>query len=229
MYHLFVKSIGAPALIAITVMLASCGGSTQTSSSGAGSFSAGKTVVEGNVSPSGAVSAVFTDSMTGALATAVPSLFNFILPRAEAQTALAGIEVCLQGECTTTDGSGAFMIILPDDDPGGYYEITFKTNDGTMYSAEINIKNNTITSLKGVLLQENGQVKITGVAITVAAPKDSEDEPSEDEPTEDEPVKKTVVCHKPGTPAQKNLVLPASAIPAHINHGDSEGGCDIEF
>jgi hypothetical protein len=115
MYHLIVKSIGASALIAITVMLASCGGSTQTSSAGGGSFSAGKTVVEGKVSPSGAVSAVFSDPVTGALATAyAPSLFNIILPRAEAQaTVVANIEVCLviaqvKYGCATTNDLGLF-------------------------------------------------------------------------------------------------------------------------
>jgi hypothetical protein len=33
------------------------------------------------------------------------------------------------------------------------------------------------------------------------------------------------ICHKPGTPAQKTLVLPESAIPGHLGHGDTLGPC----
>jgi len=33
------------------------------------------------------------------------------------------------------------------------------------------------------------------------------------------------ICHKPGTPAEKTLVLPASAGPGHLRHGDYEGVC----
>ncbi len=34
------------------------------------------------------------------------------------------------------------------------------------------------------------------------------------------------ICHKPGTPAEKTLVLPASAGPGHLQHGDYEGICE---
>lgn len=34
------------------------------------------------------------------------------------------------------------------------------------------------------------------------------------------------ICHKPGTPAQKTLVLPASAGPGHLGHGDYLGVCE---
>jgi hypothetical protein len=33
------------------------------------------------------------------------------------------------------------------------------------------------------------------------------------------------ICHKPGTPAQKTLVLPEPAIPGHLEHGDTLGPC----
>jgi len=33
------------------------------------------------------------------------------------------------------------------------------------------------------------------------------------------------ICHKPGTPAEKTLVLPAPAGPGHLRHGDYEGVC----
>jgi len=34
------------------------------------------------------------------------------------------------------------------------------------------------------------------------------------------------ICHKPGTPAEKTLVLPAVAGPGHLRHGDYEGVCE---
>jgi hypothetical protein len=40
------------------------------------------------------------------------------------------------------------------------------------------------------------------------------------------PTGKITICHKPGTPAQKTLILPASAIPAHLGHGDVLGPCE---
>ena len=33
------------------------------------------------------------------------------------------------------------------------------------------------------------------------------------------------ICHKPGTPAEKTLTLPPSAIGGHMGHGDTEGAC----
>jgi hypothetical protein len=33
------------------------------------------------------------------------------------------------------------------------------------------------------------------------------------------------VCHKPGTPAQKTLLVAQSAVPGHLGHGDALGPC----
>lgn len=45
----------------------------------------------------------------------------------------------------------------------------------------------------------------------------------------DPPASKGVVtlCHKPGTPAQKTLVLPSSAAKGHMEHGDTAGVCGV--
>ena len=37
---------------------------------------------------------------------------------------------------------------------------------------------------------------------------------------------KVTICHKEGTPAEKTLKIPQSALAAHIAHGDYEGECD---
>lgn len=39
-------------------------------------------------------------------------------------------------------------------------------------------------------------------------------------------VEKVTICHKPGTPAEKTLNVPASAVPGHLGHGDYLGECE---
>ncbi len=36
---------------------------------------------------------------------------------------------------------------------------------------------------------------------------------------------RVTICHKPGTPAEKTLRLPQSAVPGHLGHGDTLGAC----
>jgi hypothetical protein len=36
---------------------------------------------------------------------------------------------------------------------------------------------------------------------------------------------KVAICHKPGTPAQKTLVIPFKALKGHLGHGDTKGPC----
>jgi hypothetical protein len=38
-------------------------------------------------------------------------------------------------------------------------------------------------------------------------------------------VRTVVLCHKPGTPAEKTLTLPSPAASAHFGHGDVAGSC----
>jgi hypothetical protein len=35
----------------------------------------------------------------------------------------------------------------------------------------------------------------------------------------------TTLCHKPGTPAEKTMNLPNSAVAGHLGHGDTVGAC----
>lgn len=41
-------------------------------------------------------------------------------------------------------------------------------------------------------------------------------------------VEKVTLCHQPGTPAQKTLKVPPSAVEAHLNHGDYLGECSSD-
>jgi len=38
--------------------------------------------------------------------------------------------------------------------------------------------------------------------------------------------KKVTICHKPGTPAQKTLMIPIQALAGHLGHGDTMGVCE---
>ena len=33
------------------------------------------------------------------------------------------------------------------------------------------------------------------------------------------------ICHKPGTAAEKTMEIPLSALPGHLDHGDTYGPC----
>ena len=39
------------------------------------------------------------------------------------------------------------------------------------------------------------------------------------------PKEKVTICHKPGTPAEKTLKVPPSAVAGHLGHGDHLGKC----
>ena len=39
------------------------------------------------------------------------------------------------------------------------------------------------------------------------------------------PAEKVTICHKPGTPAEKTMTVSASAVDAHVGHGDHPGRC----
>ena len=36
---------------------------------------------------------------------------------------------------------------------------------------------------------------------------------------------KVTICHKPGTPAEKTMQVPVSALRGHLGHGDTLGPC----
>lgn len=40
------------------------------------------------------------------------------------------------------------------------------------------------------------------------------------------PPELVTICHKPGTPAQQTLTVPAEAVPGHLAHGDTLGECE---
>ena len=64
---------------------------------------------------------------------------------------------------------------------------------------------------------EHGSCRDDGTTVTTA---ETEDEAAPVQSTD-----KLVICHRPGTPAQKTLFVASSAVPAHMDHGDAPGPC----
>ena len=72
-----------------------------------------------------------------------------------------------------------------------------------------------------------GQAKKTPKPEHIPKPEQTPEPESVTQPS-GEPVTKVEVCHKPGTPAEKTLWLPESAVPGHLGHGDVLGACGEE-
>lgn len=59
--------------------------------------------------------------------------------------------------------------------------------------------------------------------VTIQAPTNT---PTAIPPTETpEPDDDVIICHKPGTPAEKTMTVPQPAVQGHLNHGDYLGEC----
>ncbi len=47
-------------------------------------------------------------------------------------------------------------------------------------------------------------------------------------PGSDDDIELVSICHKPGTPAQRILTIPTTALPGHLGHGDVLGACPAD-
>lgn len=214
---------GAGAL-AITLLLGGCGGGGGTESGGGSGGGSSNTVVRGNVSSVGdGIGALDNAAMDSSVIAILEKLVA-----ASYAGDIQGIEVCIQGVCATTDASGAFILDLVGV-AGGVYPITFSTG-GSSYTAEVEIMDDALVVLENVTISDDGVVRINSVRVVLTDEPD--DEPPviivDDDGQDDPAPQKVLVCHKPGTPAEKQLVLPESALKGHLGHGDVEGNCPSE-
>ena len=206
-------------LVMLAVALVGCGGGSSSSSGGGGVALNSTMMVMGNVSNVSGTARV--DFETGQAPIVLAQKFaRHLISDANAQTALGGVEVCVESICTTTAPDGSFSLNV-ESLPGGTYTIRF-TYGGVDYEAPINLKNNTVTELQGVLLMEDsGQIRITNIIVTNLPPVAADEEDGESS-------SKVFVCHKPGTPAEQTLHISESSEQDHLDHGDYEGPCDTE-
>ena len=216
------------AFCALSLVLVGCGGGSSSSSgSGGGATFNSSMMVKGNVtSVSGGAARVDFESGQAPLLLA-KSFARYLIPSAEAQTAVGGIEVCVESVCTVTADDGSFSLNV-ESLPGGNYIIRF-IYESVTYEAPISIKNYSITELQGVVLMDaSGQISIANIRVTnLQPPVSDEDDTDEGVEEEEQPTPKIAVCHKPGTPAEKTLVVSESALKGHLGHGDDEGPCAV--
>jgi hypothetical protein len=77
-----------------------------------------------------------------------------------------------------------------------------------------------LAALAGFTVLELGAVKSASSRHRAANRPDKSDKP--DKPGKP---KKVVVCHKPGTRAERTIEVAAASIPAHLDHGDHLDAC----
>jgi hypothetical protein len=195
-------------------------------------------MVRGNInSVSGGLAFNIYDSDSFSVTKVFNVVSEIIVPNALAvDRVVEGIEVCIEGICTLTDANGSFQLDLAGV-PGGTYVISFSF-DGATYSSELEIIDDAIVTMENISIADDGVVRVNNLKIVLLEEEEpdvvvidddvSEDDLSEDDLSEDVDdvvAAKVAVCHKPGTPAQKTLYLPASALNGHLRHGDIEGDC----
>ena len=219
-------------IVALILLLAGCGGSSTSSSGGEASFSTSKTMVRGNVSSvSGGLAVNIYDSGPLTVEKALAVVSRIVIQNAAADDRIVeGIEVCIEGYCTLTDANGSFVLDLAGL-PGGTYIITFSF-DGASYSSEIEVVDDALVTMENVSIAEDGVVRVNSLKIVLleedtSDPVDDDDDKVVEDDDDDDAVKvvKVDVCHKPGTPAEKTLNLPETALKGHLGHGDIEGDC----
>ena len=69
---------------------------------------------------------------------------------------------------------------------------------------------------------EDGSIQIEQI-IVLYTPTDPPPQPTP--PSDNGSSGSVTICHKPGTPAQKTMTLPQSALNGHLGHGDTRGPC----
>jgi len=220
-------------IAALILLLSGCGGSSTSSSGGSAEFSTSKTMVRGNInSVSGGLAFNIYDSDSFSVTKVFNVVSEIIVPNALADgRVVEGIEVCIEGICTLTDANGSFQLDLAGV-PGGTYVISFSF-DGATYSSELEIVDDAIVTMENISIADDGVVRVNNLKIVLLEEEEpdvvvidddvSEDDVSED--IDDVVAARVAVCHKPGTPAEKMLYLPASALKGHLGHGDFEGDC----
>ena len=65
---------------------------------------------------------------------------------------------------------------------------------------------------KAIAIKKNGQIlKVDDKFVADSGVGDTDDE--------------VTICHKPGKPSEKTLIIPESAMSGHLGHGDTIGAC----
>lgn len=226
------RSLGISSLIFLGLLVAGCGGGGSSSSGGGGASVGGANKsVQGNVS---SVDDGLAINMENGVGAGFENLIAYTLTKFVSPTfagSVEGIEVCIEGRCTFTDTSGAFSLDLTGV-PAGIYAISFSVGI-SIYTAEIDVMDDALVELQNISISGDGLVRINNIRVVlldtdIDVDIDIDTDDPIDEPVDDDGAKPNSVslCHKPGTPAEKTLVLPETASKGHLGHGDTLGACE---
>ena len=72
-------------------------------------------------------------------------------------------------------------------------------------------------------VQEDGTIVIVSIIVIYTPPPGGDDDDNDD--VDNDQGGSVTICHKPGTPAEKTMTLPQSALSGHLGHGDTMGPC----
>ena len=104
--------------------------------------------------------------------------------------------------------------------------MTIPLDEGTRVEGEIRVHSVIWVEM---CTDAHGGVTVTRIVVLRPAgppprptPTATPEPPAPPEPPEDGEV---TICHKPGTPAEKTIRIPRSALPGHLGHGDYVGPC----
>ena len=172
------------ALVAISVILASCGGSSSsTGVGGSGIGGTGSTRVQGNV-----VSVVAQRSIRNGdywPATMLAAVVDFISTPVIAQTGggIGGIKINGGGRMTVTDESGRFG--LDDVTPSDAFVLTLTLSTGQVISLGIgSVPSGALVDVNNIVI-DTGQGRATPGSIDVEIDDDSTDDDSTDDDSSD--------------------------------------------
>ena len=206
----------------LVLLLSACGGGGSSSGGGGaitGTSSTGATsIVRGNVTGIGGAQVMFIQQMPGSGVERIVKLIaDGVISAAHAGTPDVG--VCVEGNCTTTDENGDFTLDLSSLEAGTYtMEFTYQ---GVTYSRGITILENAIITMTNIEISEEFGVVIGDIDVEMIEVEKQE----EVETAGNSNIEKVLICHKPGTPAQKTKQVPFPAVRGHMGHGDTEGPC----
>jgi alpha-tubulin suppressor-like RCC1 family protein len=103
-------------------------------------------------------------------------------------------------------GNVGYLSGITDVDAGEFFSMALNSDGTAVYAWG----GNSYGQIDATLEDHSYPVQVSGVAASTPPPT---------------PGEKTAICHKPGTPAEKTLYVPPSALNGHLGHGDTLGSC----
>ena len=122
----------------------------------------------------------------------------------------------VNGKSCTIKGN---LLICPDGTSATIFDgSSSNASDTVATPEEISSKNCTVFEVgrcAEVICDDGTSTKVCPVCACVCDVEKETDDPD-----------KVIICHKPGTPAEKTMLIPETALEGHLQHGDYLGSCE---